>query len=86
MTEIDELKSISDSLLRYLISIDDLQCKSAIEIYNNWTSSTQTQITFANNVRWALRFIKTKKIRQSLKMLLLKRLWDFTLNYIEDCV
>lgn len=30
--------------------------------------------------------LKLKKIRQSLKMLLLKRLWDFTLNYIEDCV
>lgn len=67
MTEIDELKSISDSLLRYLISIDDLQCKSAIEIYNNWTSSTQTQITFANNVRWALRFINTKKNSPVLK-------------------
>lgn len=67
MTENEELKIISDSLLKFLIHENDLSCKSAFEIYNNWTSSTQTQITFANNVRWALRFIKNKKNSPVLK-------------------
>ena len=74
MTETDELKIISNSLLKYLISVNDLQNKSTIEIYNNWTSSTQTQITFANNVRWALRFIKTKKNSPVLKDVTFKTL------------
>lgn len=67
MTENEELKIISDSLLKFLIHENDLSSKSAFEIYNSWTASTQTQIIFANNVKWALRFIKNKKNSPVLK-------------------
>ena len=67
MTENEELKIISDSLLKFLIHENNLLSKSVFEIYNNWTASTQTQIIFANNVRWALRFIRNKKNSPVLK-------------------
>ena len=67
MTENEELKIISDSLLKFLIHENNLLSKSVVEIYNNWTASTQTQIIFANNVRWALRFIRNKKNSPVLK-------------------
>lgn len=67
MTENEELKIISDSLLKFLIYENDLSSKSTFEIYNNWTASTQTQIIFANNVKWALRFIRNKKNSPVLK-------------------
>lgn len=67
MTENEELKIISDSLLKFLIYENNLLSKSVFEIYNNWTASTQTQIIFANNVRWALRFIRNKKNSPVLK-------------------
>lgn len=67
MTENEELVIISDSLLKFLIHENNLSSKDVFEIYNSWTASTQTQIIFANNVRWALRFIRNKKNSPVLK-------------------
>ncbi len=67
MTENEELVIISDSLLKFLIHENNLSSKDAFEIYNSWTASTQTQIIFANNVKWALRFIRNKKNSPVLK-------------------
>lgn len=67
MTENEELVIISDSLLKFLIYENNLSSKDAFEIYNSWTASTQTQIIFANNVKWALRFIRNKKNSPVLK-------------------
>lgn len=67
MTENEELVIISDSLLKFLILENNLSSKDAFEIYNSWTASTQTQIIFANNVKWALRFIRNKKNSPVLK-------------------
>lgn len=61
MTEQEELEIISYSLLKHMMEDTQLAKKTPIEIYNEWASSSNININYQNNLKWALRFIKAKK-------------------------
>lgn len=62
MSEQEELKTISESLFRFIVQNKETAMKmNVFDFYNFWSKKTKTIIEHQSNTVWAIDFIKKKE-------------------------